>query len=226
MTLERPPHLRAELATALLFFVGLSPLYPLLDAIWPEGAPSVAPAYAVAPHDALYLLQVLAFLALTRRFRGERWAELSMPRIVPGLDLCFGVFVFCAGYAISVLLVYMVATLPPLYDGRPGPPIVGPWPLVVIGLIGTTCVSVAEELFFRAYLLRRLTQLTGSAGQALLWSSLVFGAMHSYQGFWPPLQHAAWGFVLGSFVLLLGRVWPAALAHVLQNFCIEALAAG
>lgn len=228
MSEERLPHLRLELASALLLFLGLAPLTPLLD-LWASSSSTASwSAHEAAPYHALFLVQVWLFAALSRRFRGESWGALAMPRFRAGLDLCFGAFVFCAGYAITVFSSYLLvglerAGLPLVHEGTGAPPVEGAWPLVVIGLLGVVCTSIGEELFYRGYLLKRLTQATGGAGNALVLSSLLFGLAHTYQGLSAPLSHAAWGFLLGVFVLVLGRVWPAAVAHVLQNLYLEAV---
>ncbi|MBO0866749.1 MAG: CPBP family intramembrane metalloprotease, partial [Mycobacterium sp.] len=71
----------------------------------------------------------------------------------------------------------------------------------------------AEEVIVVGYLLTRLRQLDVHAGAALVWSSLLRGAYHLYQGFGAGLGNAVMGLVFGAVWLRTGRLWPLVIAH-------------
>jgi membrane protease YdiL (CAAX protease family) len=71
----------------------------------------------------------------------------------------------------------------------------------------------AEEIVVVGYLLTRLDQLGVSARAALVWSSLLRGTYHLYQGFGAGLGNLAMGLVLGYAWQRTGRLWPLVIAH-------------
>lgn len=71
----------------------------------------------------------------------------------------------------------------------------------------------AEEVIVVGYLLTRLTQLDVPPGRALLYSSLLRGAYHLYQGFGAGLGNVAMGLVFGYAWRRTGRLWPLIIAH-------------
>jgi uncharacterized protein len=71
----------------------------------------------------------------------------------------------------------------------------------------------AEEIIVIGYLLTRLDQLGVGSRAALLWSSLLRGAYHLYQGFGAGLGNVAMGLVFGYAWRRTGRLWPLVIAH-------------
>ncbi|BBZ11474.1 CPBP family intramembrane glutamic endopeptidase [Mycobacterium branderi] len=71
----------------------------------------------------------------------------------------------------------------------------------------------AEEVVVVGYLITRLRQLDVSAGAALVYSSLLRGAYHLYQGFGAGLGNLAMGLVFGYVWQRTGRLWPLVIAH-------------
>jgi membrane protease YdiL (CAAX protease family) len=71
----------------------------------------------------------------------------------------------------------------------------------------------AEEIIVVGYLLTRLEQLGVGSRAALLWSSLLRGAYHLYQGFGAGLGNVAMGLVFGYAWRRTGRLWPLVIAH-------------
>jgi uncharacterized protein len=71
----------------------------------------------------------------------------------------------------------------------------------------------AEETIVVGYLLTRLGQLGVSARSALVWSSLLRGSYHLYQGFGAGLGNLAMGLVFGYVWQRTGRLWPLVVAH-------------
>ena len=71
----------------------------------------------------------------------------------------------------------------------------------------------AEEIIVVGFLLTRLQQLQVSSTRALLYSSLLRGAYHLYQGFGAGLGNLAMGLIFGTVWRRTGRLWPLIVAH-------------
>ena len=71
----------------------------------------------------------------------------------------------------------------------------------------------AEEVIVVGYLLARLEQLGVGARAALVWSSLLRGTYHLYQGFGAGLGNLVMGLVFGYAWQRTGRLWPLVIAH-------------
>ncbi len=71
----------------------------------------------------------------------------------------------------------------------------------------------AEEIIVVGYLLTRLGQLGIGPRAALVWSSLLRGAYHLYQGFGAGLGNLVMGLVFGYAWQRTGRLWPLVIAH-------------
>jgi uncharacterized protein len=71
----------------------------------------------------------------------------------------------------------------------------------------------AEEIIVVGYLLTRLEQLGVRSRVALVWSSLLRGTYHLYQGFGAGLGNVAMGLVFGYAWQRTGRLWPLVIAH-------------
>lgn len=82
--------------------------------------------------------------------------------------------------------------------------------IVLVGVLG----PIAEEIFFRGYVLPGLVKRFG-IGRSLLLSSLMFGLFHIDPGAIVPTF--ALGLALGWVYLKTGSIWPAMFAHGLHN---------
>jgi membrane protease YdiL (CAAX protease family) len=71
----------------------------------------------------------------------------------------------------------------------------------------------AEEIIVVAYLLTRLRQLGSGPVGALVWSSLLRGAYHLYQGWGAGLGNLVMGLVFGYVWQRTRRLWPLIIAH-------------
>ena len=71
----------------------------------------------------------------------------------------------------------------------------------------------AEETIVVGYLLTRLEQLGVGWRAALVWSSVLRGTYHLYQGFGAGLGNVAMGLVFGYAWRRTGRLWPLVVAH-------------
>jgi membrane protease YdiL (CAAX protease family) len=74
-----------------------------------------------------------------------------------------------------------------------------------------------EELFFRLVLPLLIAIVTGNAWIAFAASSLIFGAVHFYQGWVGIVATMLGGLVFAAFYLATGSIWLAALVHSLMN---------
>lgn len=81
------------------------------------------------------------------------------------------------------------------------------------GVLVSTVVPFAEELFFRGLGVRALQFFGGMS--AVVITGLVFGFSHGVLGALPPL--VLFGIVLGWVRLRSGSVWPGVLAHGFFN---------
>ncbi len=82
--------------------------------------------------------------------------------------------------------------------------------IVLAGILG----PIAEEIFFRGYVLPGLIKRFG-IGRSLLLSSLMFGLFHIDLGAIVPTF--VLGLALGWVYLKTGSIWPAIFAHGLHN---------
>jgi membrane protease YdiL (CAAX protease family) len=83
---------------------------------------------------------------------------------------------------------------------------------VVFGVLSVGA-GVGEELAYRGYAIPVLAGLMGAPGAAVL-TSLVFGALHGYQGWLGAVRTALMGGVLAWGFLAAGSIWPVICAHV------------
>jgi len=81
--------------------------------------------------------------------------------------------------------------------------------------------GLAEEVFFRGFMLRRLLASEGALVSVVA-SSIAFGLFH-FDGVHTPTA-AVLGLYLGLAVLYTGSLWPAVLAHTVNNSVATLLA--
>lgn len=86
--------------------------------------------------------------------------------------------------------------------------------LLTLAVVLGPGAGVAEELFFRGYMLTRL-ELAHGRRWAVAITALSFGIFH-----WDPVHTplaAAMGVYLGALVAMTGSIWPGICAHVVNN---------
>ena len=123
----------------------------------------------------------------------------------------------------------LVAALAATFVGSPSPRpsfgsgLVTPTGVVFLGIAGIFIAPLAEEIFFRGYLLEQLRKLTRT-GIALLIQSLLFGLIHLYtRGLFTSLalinsgDAFIVGMILGVWRIKFRSLLPLVLAHVLLN---------
>jgi membrane protease YdiL (CAAX protease family) len=87
------------------------------------------------------------------------------------------------------------------------------WWRVPMLVISAFADGWAEEVIVVGYLLTRLEQLGVGPRAALVWSSLLRGTYHLYQGFGAGLGNLVMGLVFGYAWQRTGRLWPLVIAH-------------
>lgn len=87
--------------------------------------------------------------------------------------------------------------------------------ILLFGLLNIALVpSICEELLFRGYILRSFEKSWGAV-TAVVVSGIIFGMFHIQLGNLLPL--ATLGIVLGLMTWLSGALWPAVVAHFINN---------
>jgi membrane protease YdiL (CAAX protease family) len=87
-------------------------------------------------------------------------------------------------------------------------------PLEIVIWIGTSITAgICEEMAFRGFLQRQLHALTGNIGFAVLGQGVVFGLMHSYQGWTNVVVISVLGMLFGALAAWRGNVRATMIAH-------------
>jgi membrane protease YdiL (CAAX protease family) len=86
---------------------------------------------------------------------------------------------------------------------------------LVFGLL-SIAAGAGEELAYRGYVIPVLAPILGTSAAAVL-STVVFAAMHAYQGPMGIFRTGAMGGVLAWGFLASGSLWPPILAHTLVD---------
>ena len=107
--------------------------------------------------------------------------------------------------------------------------------LVIAFVEQVTTIGVAEEVFYRGYLMRRLCDWLGNA-KGLVLSALIFGLSHvvslvSQHGFQYPVddllsfaQTFVGGLILGAIYLRAKNIVPGSILHVAGNMYVTRIA--
>jgi membrane protease YdiL (CAAX protease family) len=114
---------------------------------------------------------------------------------LPGLGL------YVAGRALGIGVIVVPSTLGDTW-----------WRIPVLVLMAFAN-AWAEEIIVVAYLQTRLRQLQFTPAKTMLFSALLRGAYHLYQGFGAGLGNVAMGLVFGYTWQRTGRLWPLIIAH-------------
>lgn len=213
----------AVLLGFLLLYTALSTGH-LLWVKWGEGFPSYLGSGPRLPPKLLLTSQGLKAIAiavalwgLALRLPGLSWQALGLRRCSqPWLWLAL--LGACAGFALGLALVKSLAMGMPdwlrhmasRYGWYDGPA----WQMLL--LIGMTVLvtPLAEELFFRGFLLRWMASHR-PLWVALLFSSLMFGASHLAPA--QAIVASLLSLLLSLLYLGSGSIWPAVLCHALNN---------
>lgn len=156
------------------------------------------------------IYQRRAFFQSTLLNRPQPWTQ----------DLARGVMVYIIGVGIIVLVGVVSRLSHVITPDRSLLVAILPhsWVQVIPWIGISACAGVGEELVFRGYLLQQARGLLGSAGGAVAATALLFGVMHSYEGWVAVVSLAALAAVYGAVTLRTGNLRAAMIAHTLQDF--------
>ena len=165
-------------------------------------------------------LLVFAGVLLPLAERGSR-AHAAAPRWSLARSVATGVGVGAANFA----LVLGVARL--LRGAAPagGSPLAAAfthtsgWVLAAVVAASTTVIPLAEELFFRGWLLPAVRREVGDARVAVVLSAAVFAMVHAGAA-WAPALWA--GLLAGALMLRSGRLAASVAMHVTNNALVVA----
>lgn len=87
---------------------------------------------------------------------------------------------------------------------------------VAVSLIAGLC----EELAFRGYAITVLSDALGGPWPAVAFTSVLFGALHAYQGPLGIARTALLGAVFGASFVLSGSLWPAIVVHAAIDIAV------
>lgn len=159
------------------------------------------------------LAPVLLVLYLLYR-SGERASDIGLDDSQPGTDLVRGA-VLAALIGGTGLLFYIAAfhlgfSLKVVPESLPAV-----WWRIPVLLLSAVHDGLLEEVVVLAYLLRRLDQLGWTPWKAILFSAVIRGSYHLYQGFGAFVGNAAMGIIFGILYKRWGRCMPMVIAHTL-----------
>jgi membrane protease YdiL (CAAX protease family) len=152
----------------------------------------------------VYLLQRSGFSFGQIGLARPRWR----PDVLGGIGLAAAIGLPGLGLYVAARLLHISATVVPsgLHDT---------WWRVPVLVLSAVANAWAEEVIVVAYLLTRLHQLGVGRAGALVWSSVLRGAYHLYQGFGAGLGNLVMGLVFGYVWQRTGRLWPLVIAHAI-----------
>ena len=191
------------------------------------GAAAIAagfvPFYVPMSVTAFYLytavVMVAPLVAVVVAQRTDRVDALLAPDLRRrGIDYAIAFGALCVAFALSLSIRFVAP------EGQIEPGLIWAtrplhFPVVLLVAFGAGFI---EELVFRGYLLSRLHAWTGSRMQAVLVSSVLFGAIHVWSGPVHMLYAGLFGFVLGLVVVWRRSLFAAIVAHT----WVDIIAAG
>jgi membrane protease YdiL (CAAX protease family) len=154
----------------------------------------------------------LVFYLLARS--GEGPADLGADGREPGRDLARGAVIaaviggtglalYLIAFKIGISLTVVPESLPAVW-----------WRIPVL-IMNAAQDGILEEILVIGYLLRRLDQLGWTPWKAIVFSAVLRGSYHLYQGFGGFIGNAAMGLIFGYLYRRWGRVMPLVIAHTL-----------
>jgi membrane protease YdiL (CAAX protease family) len=97
-----------------------------------------------------------------------------------------------------------------------------PWHHYVFVAVTSAIIGFQEELTMRGYLLTQWERVSRSTPQAVVFTSLIFGVCHIYQGWIAAIQITVIGIALSLLFVHVRRLWPVAIAHAIHDFVLLA----
>jgi uncharacterized protein len=152
----------------------------------------------------------LGLYLLSRSGIGPRDIGLGRPRwkadVLGGIGLA-------ALIGVPGLALYVLARVIGLSASVVPTTLTDTWWRIPVLILAAFANAWAEEVIVVGYLLTRLRQLGAGGTRALVYSSVLRGAYHLYQGFSAGLGNFAMGVVFCFVWRRSGRLWPLIVAH-------------
>jgi membrane protease YdiL (CAAX protease family) len=150
-----------------------------------------------------------ALMAMVHLMR-PRWLSSVQPRI--RWRYLFGCLVIAAVVLNGVVLLSTAVRDDLSYHPQPG--LVG---FLVVILLTSPLQAVAEEVFFRGYLLQALGSLVAKPWFGVIASAVVFALFHSTQNLPLFIDRLGFGLLAGLLVWRTGGLEASIAAHVINN---------
>ena len=155
---------------------------------------------------------VLVFYLLART--GEGPADMGLDATQPVKDTLRGAVLAAviggAGLALYLAAYHLKLELNVVPEDLPAV-----WWRTPVLILSAAHDGILEEVLVIGYLLRRLDQLRWDPWKAIVFSAVLRGCYHLYQGFGAFIGNAAMGLIFGFLYRRWGRVTPLIIAHTL-----------
>lgn len=162
------------------------------------------------------LAPVALALFLIWQSDGKPLKSIGLTLANPVSDLAKGLLL-AAAIGIPGLGLYLLARLTGL-SAQVTPANLGDyWWVVPVLLLAAVKASLVEEVIVVGYLFNRLTKLGLSSNSQIVFSALVRGSYHLYQGFGGFIGNFVMGLVFGWFYRRFGKLTPLVIAHFLLD---------
>lgn len=170
------------------------------------------PEGLLAGHLGLAMLTVVALLiARYLHGRSPKW----MFSVQPGMRWRYLLATFIVAAVILNAMLWLSFTwdgMPRFNAGQEG----AIWFLLIV-VFSSPLQALAEEVFFRGYLMQAIGGISNSAWIGIIGSALVFALMHGTQNPALFVHRFAFGIVAGLLVVRTGGLEAAIAAHVVNN---------
>jgi membrane protease YdiL (CAAX protease family) len=155
---------------------------------------------------------VLVFYLLARTGEGPR--DMGLDTTQPGLDTARGAVLAAviggAGLGLYLAAFHLGLSLTVVPESLPAV-----WWRIPVLVLSAAHDGILEEILVIGYLLRRLDQLGWNPWKAIVFSAVLRGSYHLYQGFGAFIGNAVMGLIFGYLYRRWGRVTPLIIAHTL-----------
>ena len=154
----------------------------------------------------------LVFYLLARS--GEGPTDIGADAREPGRDLARGAVIAAViggtGLALYLIAFKLGISLTVVPESLPAV-----WWRIPVLIMNAAQDGILEEILVIGFLLRRLDQLGWAPWKAIVFSAVLRGSYHLYQGFGGFIGNAAMGLIFGYLYRRWGRVMPLVIAHTL-----------
>ena len=168
-------------------------------------------------------LQVSVPILLIMKLRNVSWSDYGFVGFRKLMDILIAVglvvLCYCTYYGSAIILYNCGVDFSGDYDGVPAMTADASISLgsILLIFIASAANGFAEELAIRSYLLTRLSEIIGSKAAAVILTSVLFAAYHSYQGRYGVLAAVMAGLVFGTYFAKTNRFWPIFIAHFIMD---------